>query len=74
MSEEPPTPSTKPLGMPIGSVRALLALLLVGAVVIGYLYSVLTGSSRPTDDQMVNLALVALAFYFAGKGTEDKPS
>jgi hypothetical protein len=50
----------KPLGLPTGSVRAILAIALVAAV-IGLAYL-----QRP-DKDVVTLAAVAVTFYFASR-------
>lgn len=55
----------KPLGLPLGSVRAILALMLVGGVVVGFAL----GLGVEAKD-VVSLAGIALAFYFAGRGKE----
>lgn len=51
----------QPLGMPIGSVRAILALALVGACVGLALAGVVSG------DKIANLAELAVLFYFGSK-------
>lgn len=48
----------EPLGMPTGSVRAVLALVLVVASVAGFLLG------KIEADQFMQLATMALAFYF----------
>lgn len=50
-----------PLWMPAGSVRSILALGLVGGVVAGFFLGMIQG------DAVVQLASVAVAFYFAGR-------
>jgi len=51
----------KPLGLPIGSVRAILALALTGAV-IGLAFL-----GRVDAKDLIILATMALAFYFVGR-------
>ena len=50
-----------PLGLPKGSVRALLAVSLVGASVYGFVAGQIAG------DQFLQLVTMAAAFYFLDK-------
>ncbi len=58
----------QPLWLPQGSVRAILALVLVTAVVALAFLGLITA------DRLVELAAVVVAFYFAGKQTQQPPS
>ena len=49
-----------PLGLPLGSVRAILAIALVAAVIA------LAFQGKP-DKDLVLMAGIVLAFYFAGR-------
>jgi hypothetical protein len=51
----------QPLGLPQGSVRALLALGLVAAAIFGFTQKMIPG------DQFVQLVTMAAAFYFLDK-------
>ena len=54
------------LGLPKGSVRAILALLMVGALTIAFL------AGAVQSDQFIPLAAVAVGFYF-GARSDAKP-
>jgi len=54
----------RPLGLPRGSVRAILALGLVGDVIALSLVGLVDAKD------VVALAGIALAFYFAGRGAD----
>ena len=52
-----------PLGMPSGSVRALMALLIVGSVMIPYAFSALTGTPEKPDPELLVLVSAAAGAY-----------
>lgn len=57
----------EPLGLPKGSVRALLALGLVAAAIGGFAMKMIPG------DQFVQLVTMAAAFYFLDKRNGESP-
>lgn len=59
---------TQPLGLPAGSVRAILALLIVGSTIVFNGIAMLTGN--PTDPMTVGLAGMVVGYYFAKRGDD----
>lgn len=54
---------TQPLGLPQGSVRAVIALLVVAPLTI----VALTSGIKITSEQYINVLTLVLGFYFIGK-------
>lgn len=59
----------EPLGLPRGSVRAILALLLVGSVVVFAGVSMVTGNAAP--ESMIGLAGMVVGYYFAKRDNDE---
>jgi len=52
----------KPLGLPEGSVRAMLAIFIVVAIIGSYIASIFTGFSYPAE--LLALAGLVVGYYF----------
>lgn len=55
----------EPLGLPRGSVRAILAIMIVGSTVIGFTIG------TAVDQALVGIAGAVVGYYFAARGAED---
>jgi len=56
-----------PLGMPEGSVRAMIALFVVAVIVLGYIAAIFTGFVFPAE--LLAIAGLVIGYYF---GTREK--
>lgn len=58
----------EPLGLPRGSVRAILAIMIVGSTVIGFTIG------TAVDQALVGIAGAVVGYYFAARNSEDAPA
>lgn len=57
--------NNEPIGLPKGSVRAILALFTVFAIIGSYIASIFTGFSFPAE--LLAAAMLILGFYFGAR-------
>lgn len=58
----------EPLGLPRGSVRAILAIMIVGSTVVGFTIG------TAVDQALVGIAGAVVGYYFAARNSEDLPA
>lgn len=59
---------TEPLGQPRGSIRAVMAIMVVSGIVFGFFADKITG------DQFVAIAIIVIGWYFKDRPSTPQPN